>query len=192
VDAKPPSAETEGGGWLGGLVERPGGDTGLDDGRRPDEDGGGGGGQQPGPEQSCSREHVGSFSGGDVPPPLLRCNDRPRMDLGHSWRGAAPDPRSLVAVSSSGGELERAVRAHRYVSAICAELQRECLRIQRVCRELLRENEAIIERIRMTRGHGPDAEPPPYSQTEGRAERPPDREAEGPLRLLRLPEPSTS
>jgi hypothetical protein len=76
-------------------------------------------------------------------------------------RGAAPDPRNLWAVSSSGGELERAVRLHQSVSATCAELQRECFRIRRVCVEQLRENAAIIERIRMMRAPGSDAEPPP-------------------------------
>lgn len=47
--------------------------------RRSDHGCGGRGDQQPGPDQSCSRQHVGSFPGGDVPPPLLRCNDQSRI-----------------------------------------------------------------------------------------------------------------
>ena len=50
-------------------------DAGVDHGRRPDQHGGSRSGQQPSPEQSCSRHHVGSFPAticrppGSVPPP---------------------------------------------------------------------------------------------------------------------------
>jgi hypothetical protein len=61
------------------------------------------------------------------------------------------DPNTLQAVSSSGGELERAVQLHQHVAASCVELQRECLRIRRVCIEQLQENEAIVKRLRILR-----------------------------------------
>jgi hypothetical protein len=54
----------------------------------------------------------------------------------------------------------RAVRLHRHVSTSCAELQRECLQIRRVCVEQLQENAAIIEPIQIMRGRGSHAEPP--------------------------------
>jgi hypothetical protein len=48
--------------------------------------------QQPGAEQSCSREHVGAFRGGMCRRRYFRCDDRPRADRSAPDAEPPPDP----------------------------------------------------------------------------------------------------